>query len=373
MSNEHLYSIALTKIRGLNLLNTKILYETFGSATAFYENCNDIRSYVPDVSPRLQEMIRDGIGFAMKRAEEEMNFIEKKSVKVLLMNDDAYPQRLKSCDDAPVVLYFYGNGDLNKPKVISIVGTRKITEYGKELCDNFVRELKQYFPDTLIVSGLAYGVDIHSHRAALANDMDTIGVLAHGLDRIYPSVHRQTAVKMVSHGGLLTEYVSGTTPEKGNFVSRNRIVAGLCDACLVVQSAIKGGSLITADLAQVYNRDVFAYPGRPCDEFSAGCNKIIREDKAHLITSAEDLINLMGWPMPQAKSEPIQRELFPELTPDEQSIIDCLKEAEDQSVNLIVTRTGLSYSTVSAIMFELEMKGLVKVLGGARYRLVSSY
>ncbi len=179
---------------------------------------------MPDASQRLVEAMKN-VDLALKRAEEEMEFIDKKNVRVLTMNDDAYPQRLKECDDAPVVLFYCGNGNLNKAKIISMVGTRKITEYGKELCADFVKDLKQYYPDALIVSGLAYGVDIHSHRSALKYDMDTVGVLAHGLDRIYPSVHRQTAIEMVNHGGLLTEYLSGTTPEKGYFVARNRIVA----------------------------------------------------------------------------------------------------------------------------------------------------
>jgi len=369
MSPEIYYSIALTKVRGLSLINTKILYETFGSATAFFENRNDIKSFIPDASPRLIEAVQN-VDYALKRAEEEVEFVEKKSVKVLTMNDEAYPQRLKECDDAPIALYFCGNGDLNKAKVVSMVGTRKITEYGKELCDNFVSELKQYYPDTLIVSGLAYGVDIHSHRAALANDMDTVGVLAHGLDRIYPAVHRQTAVEMVKHGGLLTEYLSGTNPDKGNFVARNRIVAGMCDACIVVQSAKRGGSLITANLAQAYNRELFTFPGRINDEFSAGCNRLIQENKATLITNAEDFINAVGWPNTLSKSKsPIQHELFINLSNEEQLIVDTLKGCDEKPINMIVSQTDLSYSRVITIMFELEMKGLVKVLGGTRYKL----
>jgi len=368
MNQEVINTIAMTQIRGLSLTNTKYLYETFGSATAFFENRNDLKSYVPDASQRLADTVKN-VELALKRAENEAEFIEKKSVKVLTMNDETYPQRLKECDDAPIALYFCGNGDLNKVKVISMVGTRKITEYGKELCANFVSDLKRYYPDVLIVSGLAYGVDIHSHRAALANGMETVGVLAHGLDRIYPAVHRQTAVEMVSHGGLLTEYMSGTNPDKGNFVSRNRIVAGMCDACIVVQSAARGGSLITADLAQAYNKDVLTFPGRINDEFSAGCNRLIKENKASLITNAEDFINTVNWQNPLTKSKaPIQQELFVELSNEEQLIVDTLKGADEKSINLIVNQTGLSFSRVSVLMFELETKGLVKVLGGARYK-----
>lgn len=348
-----------------------MLYETFGSATAVFENRNDIKSYVPNATPRLIEILKN-VDPALKRAEEEMNFISKKQVTVLTMNDDAYPQRLKECDDAPIVLFYCGNGDLNKAKVLSMVGTRKITEYGKELCINFMEDFKRYYPDALIVSGLAYGVDIHSHRAALKCGMDTVGVVAHGLDRIYPALHRQTAIEMVNHGGLLTEYLSGTTPEKGNFVARNRIVAGMCDACLVVQSAKKGGSLITADLASAYSREVVTFPGRVNDEFSAGCNRLIMENKAYLINNAEDLINAMNWPNPleNDRKKPIQKELFLNLTEEEEQIINTLKGFDEKSINLIVSETGLSYSKVSVIMFELELKGLVKVLGGARYKMI---
>lgn len=370
MDKEHLYAMALSKILNIGISNAKILYDVMGSATAVFENRNEIRSYMPDASNRLVDALKN-VDYALKRAETEMDFVSKKNVKVLAMNDAAYPQRLRGCDDAPVVLYYCGNGDLNKSKIISMVGTRKCSEYGKELCNKFVSELKQYYPDAMIVSGLAYGIDIHSHRAALDNDMDTVAVLAHGLDRIYPSLHRSTAVQMASHGGLLTEYMSGTTPEKGNFVSRNRIVAGICDACIVVESATKGGSLITANIAQSYNRDVFAFPGRINDEFSAGCNKLIKRQQAFMIENVEDLINTMNWSNPLEKTKaPQQGELFNLLTEEEELVAKSLNNNDEKSINLIVTETGLSFSKVSSIMFELELKGVIKVLGGARYRLI---
>lgn len=368
-ATESFYSIALTQIKGLGLIHAKNVYDTFGSATAVFENRGDIKSYIPDATPRLIEVFQH-VDLALKRAEQELEYVSKKNVRILAMNDDSYPQRLRECDDAPIVLYYCGNGDLNKSKVISMVGTRKITEYGKDLCASFVADLKRYYPDALIVSGLAYGVDIHSHRAALANGMDTVGVLAHGLDRIYPSVHRNTAIEMVNHGGLLTEYMSGTTPEKMNFVSRNRIVAGMCDACIIVQSAQKGGSLITASLAQAYDREVFAFPGRLNDEFSVGCNKLIQDNKAHLLLSAEDLINEMNWHNPLEKSsQPIQRELFVDFTEDEQLIVNTLKGFDEKPINCIVQETGLNFSSVSVTLFSLEMKGIVRSIGGARYKL----
>ena len=370
---ESFYSIALTQLRGISISNARVLYDAFGSAKALYENRNDILSVVPDATPRLVNALQSW-DEALKRADAELEFIHNKKIAVLCMNDDAYPQRLKQCDDAPIVLYYCGNANLNEARVVSMVGTRKCTEYGKDVCRNFLADLKRYYPDVLIVSGLAYGIDIHSHRSALSNDMETIGVLAHGLDRIYPSVHRQTAVEMVSHGGLLTEYMSRTTPERGNFLSRNRIVAGMSDACIVVESADKGGSLVTANIANSYDRDVMAFPGRAYDEYSAGCNRLIRDQRASLINNAEDFINAMGWqnPLKDKPSNHLQQELFPDLNEDETKIMDCLRNCEDKAINQIVAETGLSYSRVSVLMFELEIKNLVKVLGGARYRMLKN-
>lgn len=370
MDQEHLYSMALTKIANVSVANARILYDRMGSATAVFENRGDIKSYIPDVNQRLVDNLQN-VDYALKRAEQEMEFIRKSGIKLIDMSDDAYPQKLKTCDDAPIVLYYYGNADLNTAKIISMVGTRKCTEYGKDLCRTFVSDLKKYYPDALIVSGLAYGIDIQSHKAALDCGMNTVAVLAHGLDRVYPSVHRKYAVEMVKHGGLLTEYMSGTTPERGNFISRNRIVAGICDACIVVESANKGGSLITANLAQSYDRDVFAFPGKIYDEYSEGCNKLIKNHKASMILSAEDFIETMGWPNPlEEHKSPVQRELFVSLTDEEQLIVNNLNDAEEKGINIVVNETGLSYSKVTALMFELELKGVVKVLGGARYRLL---
>lgn len=368
--SEHLYSIALTQLKGVSTSNAKVLYEAFGSAKAIYENRNDIRSIIPDATPRMVGAMQSWDD-ALKRAEAELEFIGSKKMRVLCLNDDDYPQRLKECDDAPVVLFYCGNADLNKAKVVSMVGTRKCSEYGKDLCRNFVADLKRYYPDVLIVSGLAYGIDIHSHRAALANGMDTVGVLAHGLDRVYPAVHRQTAVEMVSHGGLLTEYISGTTPERGNFLSRNRIIAGMCDACIIVESASHGGSLVTAGIAQAYSRDVLTFPGRVCDEQSEGCNRLIRDNKAALIQNAEDFINAVCWKntLAEDSGRSMQRELFVELTDEEQLIVNCLQGFDDKPISMIVNETGLSFSRMSVLMFELELKNIVKALGGARYRL----
>lgn len=364
--------IALTKLKSLNLTDLKLLFESAGSATAVLEHSKNIRQLLPTASDRLVRALAY-TGDALRVAEKEMVFIENKHIRTLTISDNDYPQRLKECADAPLVLYACGDTDFNRKHVICMVGTRKCTEYGREICNAFVSQLKELVPDTLIVSGLAYGIDICSHRAALANEMDTVGVVAHGLDNVYPSAHRQTAVEMVrSGGGMLTEYTTNTRPEKMNFVRRNRIVAGMSDACIVVESAAKGGSLITAHMAMDYNREVFAFPGRTFDEQSAGCNHLIMNHEAMLITSASEFVAAMGWESAQAtsKHEAIQQELFLELNKDELAVVNMLKNTEDEHINAISAATGINFSSASAILFELEMKGVVKSLGGARYRLI---
>lgn len=372
-TQEIVSSIALTKLNGLSLLNARTLLDSLGSASEVFAHRKDIVGVIPDASQRLVAAF-DHTDEALRLAEEEMKFVEQKRLRVLTLNDVDYPQRLRECEDAPLVLYYCGSANLNSQRVISIVGTRKCSEYGREVCNNFIADLKRYYPDTLIVSGLAYGIDVCAHRAALDNGMSTIGVLAHGLDTIYPSMHRQIAADMVHRqGGLLTEYGVHTTPEKGNFVRRNRIVAGMCDACIVVESSERGGSLITAELAMEYNRDVFAFPGRVYDEYSRGCNNLIRCQQATLLTCAADLLDAMGWDNPlkkDSKRKVVQQELFPDLTDEERALVNTLKDVDDKHVNQIAIDANIPYSRASMILFDLEMKGIVKALGGARYRLV---
>lgn len=302
-----------------------------------------------------------------------MEFVEKNRLTCLTLRDEAYPSRLRECEDAPIVLFFKGNTDFNRLHVINMVGTRRATEYGKRFCADFVHDLSVLLPDALIVSGLAYGIDIHAHRAALADNMSTVAVLAHGLDRIYPSVHRKTAVDMLVNGGLLTEFLSETTPDRHNFVSRNRIVAGMCDATIVVESAAKGGSLITADLADGYHRDCFAVPGRVTDAASIGCNRLIRDNKAALVQSAEEFVKTMGWANaePATKAAGIQRNLFPELTDEEELVVRILTHQGDLHINALVVEADIPVNRMSALLFELEMKGVVKALVGGVYCLLA--
>ena len=263
---------------------------------------------------------------------------------------------------------------MNQAKIVSIVGTRRITTYGQDLIRRFIADLKTYCPQVLIVSGLAYGVDINAHRQALENGYPTIGVLAHGLDQIYPYHHRDTAIKMLNQGGLLTEFMSQTNADKPNFVRRNRIVAGMADTIILVESAEKGGGLITCEIAQSYNRAVFAFPGNVTAEFSKGCNNLIRDNGAGLISNAKDFVNAMSWQdearRQQALSEGIERNLFPDLTPEEQQIVDLLKEINDLQLNILSVKTGITIGQLTALLFQLEMKGVVKPLAGGMYHLL---
>lgn len=372
MNKETLYTIALTRINYFNLAALKELYQKAESASAIVENSKDIREILPDVHPRIVEALRQ-MEEPMKRAEIELEYCEKHHIQVLCHNDASYPQRLRECDDAPLVLYYLGSADLNSQRIVNIVGTRHCTAYGKDLVRRFCQDLRQECPDVLIVSGLAYGIDICAHREALANGFDTMGVLAHGLDTIYPSSHRETARKMVSHGGLLTEFMTQTNADKRNFVQRNRIVAGMSDACILVESAARGGGLITAGISRDYNRDVFAFPGQVGAQWSEGCNNLIRDNGASLITCAEDFIKSMRWEnekvLDNARQGGIEREMFPDLSPEEQLVVDTLHEANDLSMSLLTVRTNLPVSQLSSLLFTLELKGVLRPLAGGLYHL----
>ncbi|MEG1564784.1 MAG: DNA-processing protein DprA [Bacteroides sp.] len=370
-AQECIYSMALTQLPGIGHIWAKKLIDGMGSATDVFGQRKDLLQRLPGVNQRVVEALH--CPQAIARAEREYAFIEKKRIRCLTLADENYPSRLRECDDAPVALFLKGNANLNALRVISIVGTRNATDYGKQVCADFLHELKALCPDVLVVSGLAYGIDIHAHRESLANQLSTVAVLAHGLDRIYPAVHRKTAVDMLAQGGLVTEFLTETVPDKYNFVSRNRIVAGLADATIVVESAAKGGSLITADIAGSYHRDCFAFPGRAGDVCSLGCNQLIRDNKASLILSAEDFVRAMGWDAAASHSKSaqlVQRDLFPDLSEEEQSVVHILNEEGDQQINALVVTTDIPAYRMNALLFELEMKGVVQVLAGGMYRLL---
>ena len=373
INQETLYAVALTRINYFNVATSLQLYRKLGSATNIMEHRHDIRAVLPDATPRLIKALKD-ISDAMRRAEKELEFDESHRIKPLVFNDDDYPQRLRECEDAPLVVYYRGTADLNKQRIISVVGTRHCTVYGQEIISKFISQLKELCPDVLVVSGLAYGVDIQAHRNALKNGFETVGVLAHDLDYLYPTAHRDTATEMLKQGGLLTEFMTSTNADKINFVRRNRIIAGTADATIVVESAAHGGGLITADIANSYGREVFAFPGNIGMPYSEGCNNLIRDNKAALITSAEDFVKTMGWEqdakLKKAREKGIERQMFPELTDDETRIVNTLQHTNDLQANIISVKCGLPISTVASTLFNLELKGIVRLYAGGVYHLI---
>ena len=369
--DEILFYLVLSLAPGIGLPAKRRLLEVAGSAAAVIQRRKEWKALYPELPDRFLAALDDGA--LRSRAEAELRYCEEKQIRPLPFDDPAYPSRLRECDDAPLLLFYRGNADLNALRILNLVGTRRATPYAQDLIDHFVADLSARCPNTLVVSGLAYGVDIMAHRAALAHGLPTVGVLAHGLDRLYPAVHRHTAAQMMDHGGLLTEYPTGTNADKPNFVARNRIVAGISDATIVVESAAKGGALITAGIAESYHRDCFAFPGRATDEYSLGCNRLIQHNQAALLTSAEDFLEAMGWATAPVRrtDKPVQRELFPDVSPEEQQVIHVLRQVEDGlPVNILVVKAGLPIDRMMGILFDLEMKGMVRALAGGIYRLI---
>ena len=370
---ELINTIILTRLSYFHLNTMVELYKQLGSATEIIRQ----RHHLKTTFPGLPQCIADDLidAEAMRsRAVEELAYCREHDIQMLCMNDAKYPKRLTECTDPPLMLFYKGQTDLNRQHVIAVVGTRHCTTYGQDLIRSFLADLSRLCPDTLIVSGLAYGVDIHAHRNALANNMDTVAVLAHGLDDLYPPRHRDTANEMVFHGGLLTEYMTHTKIDKLNFVRRNRITAGLSDATIVVESAEKGGGLITARISREYNRDVFAFPGPVGAPYSEGCNHLIRDNGAALITSAVDFVKAMGWQdelqINQMRRAGIERQMFPELDEEEQKITKLLQAQNDLPANIIAVKTALNIGTTQAKLFSLEMKGVVKPYAGGFYHLL---
>lgn len=363
--NEALATLTICRMPRMTLGQAHLVLRHYGTAAAAMAD-------EAPTEPNWAAARADTKAFAeaVDRARVELDYYTERGIRLLPYAGDDYPQLLrdKAVRDAPLLLYYLGNAPLNDRHTLSVVGTRHITDYGRQMAERIVRDLAERVPDVLIVSGLAYGVDINAHRAALAGGLDTVGVLAHGLDRIYPAVHRRDAVEMVHHGGLLTEYPIDTTPAKGNFVQRNRIVAGMSRATLVIESAEHGGSLITARAAGSYGRDVLAVPGRVGDEMSRGCNKLIRRSIATLVTSADDILSVLGWESAAQKSQKEPR-LFPDLTPEQMQVVEALRGSDGLTLNQIVGVTGLAISQLTDIFFDLEDLDVVRKLPGNRYRL----
>ena len=369
-----LYNIALTRIGHFSLASALHLYRTLGSGEEIFLHRNEAQDILPDCSPRLIDNLKDW-SEPLKRAEVELEFCRNNNIRVLCLGDDNYPKRLEDCADAPLVMYYKGNANLNQSRVINIIGTRHCTTYGADFIRRFIHDLKALCPEVMVVSGLAYGVDINAHQQALAVGYETVGVVAHGLDYLYPAAHKDVAREMVNHGGLLTEFMTCTNADKGNFVRRNRIVAGMSDACILIESAAHGGGMITAGIAFDYGREVFALPGRVGDHFSEGCNNAIRENKAILLTSVEDFVKTMGWEDDalriEAQKKGIERQLFPDLSPEQQRIVDVLTKSNDLQLNQLSVKTGIPIGDITSILFQMEMMGVVKPMAGGNYHLLN--
>lgn len=367
VTDKTLYQIALTQIEGVGVALARNLMQIVGDEEQIFKEPKRNLEKIQGISFRLINEIKSKE--VMRKAEDELKFVTKNNLDLLFFTSEEYPERLTHCIDAPILLYVKGNSNLNYKKIVSIIGTRNSTPQGIDACNQFVKDLSSKFSDLLIVSGLAYGIDICAHRAAIENNVPTVAVLAHGLDRIYPAVHRKTAIEMLDKGGLITEFPSETRPEKFNFVRRNRIVAGLSDALVVIESADKGGSLITAEIANSYYREVFAMPGRVTDTYSVGCNRLISTNRAILMQDINGFINHMGWDE-TVNPQPKQKELFLQLSEAEERVFKALNGNESIHVNMLAIELDVPVSELFFTLLELEMKNVVKPLPGGVYKLL---
>lgn len=366
MNKESLkYQIGLTLIPGVGNVLAKNLISYTGSPEAVFKEKKSALLKIPGVGSVIAEAILQNKEFI--RAEEELKFIQKYNIKTFFYTEKDYPHRLQHCVDSPVLLYYKGEADLNTSKIIGVVGTRNATGYGKEVCSALIEAMQPH--NVIIVSGLAYGIDIHAHKSSLKNHLPTIGVLGHGLDRIYPSAHKSIAEKMVKSGGLLTEFLSKTNPDRENFPKRNRIIAGLVDALIVVEAGKTGGALITAEIANSYNRDVFAVPGRIKDTFSEGCNFLIKTNKAILVESFKDIEYIMRWQAAKQSANEKQKKLFIQLNQEEEILVKILNESEILGIDSIFLKSQMPMSKVATALLNLEFSGVVKSLPGKRYQL----
>ena len=356
--------LTLNRIDGLGPTGAKYLYGQFGSALEIFRSRDHLKEIIPGVDSRLIEALY-GSGYE-SFIREELEFIERHGIRCVTPVDPEYPARLLDLSDAPLVLFSLGNVNYNAAATVAVVGTRKATEYGRRMCHTFIKELHELCPDVTVISGLAYGIDVEAHKSSLESGIPTLGVLAHGLDMIYPTAHRNIAKEMLAQGGLITEYMSRTIPLAPNFVRRNRIIAGLSDAVIVVESAAKSGSLVTAEIAGSYNRECFAFPGSVGDPYSVGCNELIRDNRASLITSASDFVAAMNWKSKGKRNKSVQKELFPQLTAEEEKVYKriCLK-AQGVLISTLMTELNIPFPRLSSILFGLEMQGLIKQAPGS--------
>ena len=366
MYSELVYQIALTLIPNIGPVQAKILLQQFDATDVFKAKKRELEK-IEGIGSIRAESIKSFTDFS--KAEEEIAFIEKYKIKPLFITNMSYPKRLLNCYDSPTLLFYKGEAELNSEKVVAVIGTRSHTEYGKQITEKLIEELTEQ--NVVVISGLAHGIDAIAHKTAIKNNLLTVGILAHGLDQVYPAQHTGLAKDMLkSGGGLLTEFRSKSKPDKHNFPTRNRIVAGMSDATIVVETGIKGGSMITAELANNYNKDVFAFPGKVTDTKSAGCNYLIKNNKAVLLTDAQELIELMSWEKKDQKTKALnQKELFIELNENEKIIIAILREKNAVHIDEINFKSGLSSSSVAAAILNLELRNVVLSLPGKQYQI----
>lgn len=367
MTEEDLfYTLALLKVEGVGDIIAKKLLNRFGNAKAVFNAKITQLSTTDGVGTVLMKKLKEKSVF--EAAETELNYIKEEKINVLFFQEQGYPERLKHCIDGPVVLFTSGTIDLREKKIISIVGTRQVTSYGMDFCRKLIHDLAPLNP--VIVSGFAYGVDIIAHQAAMENGLQTIGVLAHGLNQIYPKVHKKYISRVEENGGFMTDFWSSSNPDKENFVKRNRIVAGISEATIVIESADRGGSLITANMAYDYNRDVFAVPGRVSDKYSQGCNTLIKTQKANLLTDAADLIYMLNWELEQKTKKPVQKQLFVELEQEEQKVYDFLQKNGKEQLDSIALQCDLPIYRISSILLTMELKGVIRPMPGKLFEAI---
>lgn len=366
MDKDWIYRLALTFVKGIGPKTGRILLEQYGDAKAVFDAPIKQLRQIDGMTDMRAKALKDEEAF--NKATSELTYMAENGITPLWLYDEDYPARLKACVDSPLLIYAKGNPNLNAGKVVAIVGTRKLTEYGVKLTEELVEGLSA-MEGILIASGLADGIDTVAHKQCVKLNVPTVGVLGHGHDKMYPANNRTLAKDMCNAGGtVLTEYASGTIPMKDNFPMRNRIVAGMSDITVVVESDIKGGALITARLASSYNREVAAFPGRVSDKRSSGCNELIRTNVAAMITKPDDLIELMNWGKPKA-TKPVQRQLLLALTPEEQKLVDLLQTKDSMHADELLHQSGLNNSLLAATLLQLEMQGLIKALPGKMYRI----
>jgi DNA processing protein len=366
MSQENLYyELALLRVEGVGDIMAKKLLTHFGTAENVLNAKSSQLAAIDGVGTVLLNNFKDKSIF--EKAKQELDFIQKNEIEVLGFKDNNYPERLKHCIDGPVLLFSSGNINLKNRKIISIVGTRQITSYGTEFCRKLIEDLAPL--DPIIVSGFAYGVDIVAHQLAMDHDLQTIGVVAHGLNQIYPKPHKKYVAKMEQNGGFMTEFWSTSNPDKENFVRRNRIVAGMTEATIVIESADRGGSLITANMANDYNRDVFAVPGRVTDKYSQGCNNLIKTQKANVLTCAADLIYNLNWDI-KKESKPVQKQLFVTLEDDEQKVYDYLLKTGKELMDMIALNCDFPIYRISGLLLNMELKGVIRPLPGKMFEAI---